>query len=115
MQSNSVIKARADFRIQRGDTFKRTFQFKQDGEPWDLSGFTKKLSVKDAAGTEIIVFNNADFSFVDTGKYIITKSSSTTNNYTPGIYNWDLQLTDGSGNQHTYAFGQFIIESQTAI
>lgn len=114
MQSNSVIKARADLRIQQGDTFKRTFVFKQDGVLWDLSSITKKLSVKDSAGTEILVFNNSDFTFSATGTYIITSSSATTNTLTPGVYSWDLQLTD-SGNVQTYAYGQFIIESQTAI
>lgn len=114
MQSNSVIKARADLRMQQGDTFKRTFVFKQDGEAWDLSTYTKKLSVKTVDGTEIMVFNNSDFAQTATGTYLLTKTATFTNGLTPGVYSWDLQLATAAGEVQTYAFGQFIIESQTA-
>ena len=115
MLSNSVIKAPLTLKAQQGDTFSRQFSFLDDADaPIDLTGYSLKLTVKDAAGATVLEWVNADFGLISTGVYSIAKTAAQMN-ITPGVYSYDIQITYPSSEVRTWVYGQFIIEQQSTI
>lgn len=114
MISNSVIKAPLNLKAQQGDTFSRQFSFlNSDDEPLDLSASTFKLTVRDNSGTTILEWVNSDFSIISTGVYSIGKTATQMQSVEPGVYSYDLQVTNSSSESRTWLYGQFIIEQQS--
>lgn len=116
MISNSVIKAPLNLKAQQGDTFSRQFSFlNEEDVAIDLSSSTFKLTIKDNSGTTILEWLNSDFSLISTGVYSIGKTATQMQSVNPGVYSYDLQVTNSSSETRTWIFGQFIIEQQSTV
>jgi hypothetical protein len=112
-QSNSVIKARAEFKIQQGDTFNRTWEFKDEaGEYIDMDGKQLQFEVFDVNGATILTIPDGSFNEVVPGKYVTNVTATATDALTPGAYFWRLRVTYATTEVRTWGAGQFIIESK---
>ena len=62
---------------------------------------------KNSAGATIFTWNNADFVEGETNERTVTLSSTTTAGYTAGEFNYELQVTTGTG---TYTWMQGFVQ-----
>lgn len=86
--------------IKKGDTWVLPLSFWEDecqDVPINVSGYTFKLMAKNSSGTTIFTWDNATFVQGATNERVVTLTSVTTATYPVGEYNYELQVTTGSG------------------
>jgi hypothetical protein len=86
--------------IKRGDTWALPLSFWEDEcqeVAINVSTYTFKLMAKNSSGTTIFTWDNAIFVQGATNERTVTLSAVTTATYTLGEFNYELQVTTGSG------------------
>ena len=79
---------------KRGDTFSVALTVKQDGEAYDLSGFTGASQIRDRKG-ELLDDLTVEIADATGGKVTLTESD--TADWEPGTYVCDVEFDDGDG------------------
>ena len=96
--------------IKKGDNYSLPLSFWEDeceSTAKDVSNYTFKLMAKNSAGATIFTWNNADFVQGAVNERTVSLSSVTTTGYTAGEFNYELQVTTGSG---TYTWMQGYVQ-----
>ena len=96
--------------IKKGDTYAFPLSFFEDEcetTPIDVSSYVFKLMAKNSSGVTIFTWNNADFVQGATNERTVTLSSVATALYTTGEFNYELQVTTGTG---TYTWMQGYVQ-----
>lgn len=96
--------------IKKGDNYSLPLSFWEDeceSTAKDVSTYTFKLMAKNSAGTTIFTWNNADFVQGAVNERTVSLSAVTTAGYTAGEFNYELQVTTGSG---TYTWMQGFVQ-----
>jgi hypothetical protein len=99
--------------ITRGDTVPWTFTIKSNGVVVDITGYTFLLTVDPSEEPTTSANNLFQLSgTIVNGPAGLVRFAMTTGqaNQTPGVYYYDLQMTDGSGAIRTIAEGEFEFE-----
>jgi hypothetical protein len=96
--------------IKKGDNYSLPLSFWEDScetTAKDVSTYTFKLMAKNSAGTTIFTWNNVDFVQGAVNERTVSLSAVTTAAYTAGEFNYELQVTTGSG---TYTWMQGFVQ-----
>ena len=98
---------RYDFVVMRGATMSRALCLKKDGAPLDLTGWTGKAQVRPAPESPELVCE-MELEFVpEEGKVRMVIQADVTAEIDPGVYAWDIRLTDVDGSVRYYLGGVF--------
>jgi hypothetical protein len=94
--------------IVRGDYFSEQFGFTVDGVPLDLADATARIQIRKRDGSLLGEFTlDAGLEIAD-GKLIWSIPSLATTSYTPGTYQYDIEVTINS-EPRTYVAGTFTV------
>lgn len=101
--------------IFRGDTWERVLTLTRNSVAIDLTGatihFTAKEDITDE-DTDAAISKAVTSHTNPTGGITSIKLEPEDTNVEPGMYSYDIQLQDASGNISTIAFGKFKILSR---
>ena len=105
----------AQITLKRGDTLEYEFLWKDaDGLAVDLTGCTARLQVRNRAGNTVVECTCADSDGLDItallGKVAWREEAGTTAAMTPGLYQFDLEVTFPDGTVRSTETVTLIIE-----
>lgn len=87
-------RARVDLTIYKGQAWKKDAWFKEDGEIMDLTGVTARAQIRPKENSvDLIAEITCEIDPAE-GHLSMTLPASLTAAIAPGLYYWDLKLTD---------------------
>lgn len=98
-----------------GDTFIFNATIDTDGTPWDFTGYTAKMQVRESSvsnGTLLDLSTDNYITLSPLGNISITVPPSVTQNVRDGRWIYDLEVTSGGGQKTTLLQGSFIVSPQ---
>jgi hypothetical protein len=104
-----------DLTIFRGDTKSYDLTFTSGGSALNITGYTIFFTVKpkanwdDTLDTSALIQKNVTSHTNAAGGLSEVLLSATDTNIEPGVYMYDMQLKDGSGNILTFINGNFTV------
>jgi len=106
--------ARRDLVAYQGDTFVHQVLFEDaNGQPVDVSAFTFASQVRRrATDTTLLASMTVDASQAATGVVTFRLSAAAMAGFEPGVYRYDCDRTDGSGDVLTLTFGRFEVPAE---
>ena len=109
------LPAKYDFKCYRGQTWYQILRFRQDEEPMDLTGYTAKAQIRKENNSPILVAEmDTDVLEVE-GNVVLALPSERTAKLKPGIYVYDVKMTDANDEVQYYMMGKFIVEGRVTV
>lgn len=114
----------ADMKMFRGDTFTRTLIVFQDGQYYDITNHTVRMTFKwdidDADADAFLVLTEGDGIYINNptqGEFYFTIQPNDTESLPPKRVElfYDAQITDTVGNVYTVAYGKLVILPDVSI
>jgi hypothetical protein len=81
--------------VPQGATFTRTFEVSIDGTPWNLTGYTAAMQVRQSFDSTVAVLtltSEDGITIDDTGSFTVLITAEQTNDLDAGSYVYDLEL-----------------------
>ena len=97
-----------DFTVKRGETFRKDIYFKNNNEPFDLTGYTAKSQIRPSVESNQLIAEINCTIYPKEGIVHLELSKETTYNISAGNYFYDLCLTKDEVNIY-YLQGRFIL------
>lgn len=96
----------------RGDDWSITGDLQEDGAVVDLTGATIEAQIRDVDGALVASFTaTAD---IVPGSLILTLARADTEQIDPGVYTYDVQVTDAGDRRKTYGTGSRLVVKEDA-
>lgn len=108
--------AKYDFDARQGSTVSRTFTWKVDGTAQNLTGWSARMQVRPAAGSDILYVSLTSGSGITlggaAGTVTVTVSATTMAAVPPGKHEYDLELVNGGGEVTPFLAGAFKVSAE---
>ena len=104
--------------LKQGDPFYLKFKISTNvdnvDEPWDLTGWSARMQVRQfAASTKVVLqLDNTYITMDNVGNVIIDVNGSITSSLPTGRHQYDIELIPSAGNGETILEGPFIVTEQ---
>lgn len=102
-------RARYDLQIYKGATYRKTAWFKQNGKPFDLTGYTAAAQIRPSVNSDILTSDIACEIDLAAAAVSLGLSAEQTALLPAGIQEWDLKMIDQNGNVAYYVYGKVFI------
>lgn len=102
----------------QGDTFNFNFRLEIDNEPWDLTGYTAKLQVRQStfsSNTLLSLSTTSGITLNNIGEVSCTASSTLTSALPTGRWIYDFELTSPDQTKTTILQDVFIVAPQVTV
>ena len=103
---------RQDLTCYKGQTYNQNFYFKHDKQPIDLTGCTARAQIRPAPNHETLTAEFTVSVSGEEGKVSLALSDTVTAAIIPGVYAWDLKMTEADGTVRYRIAGKFIVSGR---
>ena len=88
--------------VPQGATFTRTFTVTIDGDPWNFTGYSALMQVRESFDSPVAAITLGTFNGMialgdEQGTITLTIDADTTDNLTAGAYVYDMEVTSAGG------------------
>lgn len=105
---------RRDLTLWKGQTYSQNiwFTYETTKQPIPLDGITAKAEIRPSYNSKVLIATLICTVYANEGKVNLALDAETTAAIAPGIYAWDLKMTDQSGQVAYYIEGKFIVDGR---
>ena len=101
-----------DLYCYRGQSWKQPLYFEISDQPLDLSGTIVKAQIRPSENNTVLTAEMNCAIYAGEGKLVLSLSSEETAKIIPGVYRYDVMVTDDLGEVTYYIFGKFIMKGR---
>lgn len=101
-----------DLYCYRGQTFRQSLYFKENGSPIDLTGNTFKAEVRPMENSPILTAEMNVTLWAKDGTVVLMIPAEVTATFQKGFGYWDLKATDEHGDVQYWIKGKFIVNGR---
>jgi hypothetical protein len=94
---------------EQGATFNFNFRVETDGTPWNLTGYTFAMQVRESTSATTTLLNLTSATMTSGGHVSATVSATTMSGVPAGRWVYDIELTSSGGQVTRILEGRFIV------